>query len=101
VLDLLCHGVGRRRNLVRQIHSKLGLLVGSLGNSVTGPGMRHAVVGQTKRGDVLQLLERESGWLHVRTGELDAWLYATLAEDVKLPEVRGVREPRITPSAPD
>jgi hypothetical protein len=57
----------------------------------------HAVVGQIKRGDVLQLLEQRSEWLHVRLGELDAWMHATLAEDVSMPGLRRVREPNITP----
>jgi hypothetical protein len=72
-----------------------------LANLRAGPGMRHAIIGQTKRGEVLRLLERRSGWLHVRLGELDAWLYATLAEDVSPPGIHSVREPSITPSPPD
>lgn len=61
-------------------------------NLRAGPGMSHSVVGQAKRGVVLQLLEQQGGWLHVRTGELDAWLYATLAEDIGPPGVRRVPE---------
>jgi Protein of unknown function (DUF4236)/Bacterial SH3 domain len=76
-------------------------LTADLANLRAGPGMHYAVVGQTKRGDVLQLLGRRGGWLHVRLGELDAWLYTTLAEDVSLPGLDTIREPGITPLPPD
>ena len=55
-----------------------------LANLRGGPGMRHAVVGQTRRGDTLQLLERRNQWLHVRLGKLDAWLHVTLAEELSV-----------------
>lgn len=69
----------------------------NLVNLRAGPGTAHAVVGQIKRGDVLQLLERRNEWLHVRLGDLDAWMHAKLAEDVSMPRLRRVREPNITP----
>src|SRR4029453_16754231 len=52
-----------------------------LANLRAGPGMQHAVVGQTRRGDTLELLERRNQWLHVRLGKLDAWLHVTLTDD--------------------
>jgi Bacterial SH3 domain len=68
-----------------------------LANLRAGPGTKYAVIGQTRRGDVLNLLERQTRWLHVRQGALDAWLYATLAEDVELFGLKRGNDPKIVP----
>jgi Bacterial SH3 domain len=67
-----------------------------LANLRGGPGTEHTVVGQTRRGDTLQLLERRNRWLHVRLGELDAWLHVSLAEELSPNEAtvsRTTRQP--------
>jgi hypothetical protein len=74
-------------------------ITADIANLRSGPSTGHAIVGRASHGEVLQLLDRHSEWLHVRAGELDAWLHSALAEDVNPPGLRRVRDPRVTPLA--
>lgn len=48
-----------------------------------GPGTKHKIVGKAKRGTLLNILEEEGGWLHIRLDDgKEAWLIKKATSEV-------------------